>query len=345
MIDGYAPIRNLIGIGDPNVHLIDGKWTMFIGGFQTNFKNNIFSVHLDEDKGLDDTGRWNIDTQTKKHHKAKPLVPQPAKGEWDAYGLHEPCYVEGADVDGRILRRVYYTGRATAKVHDAGSVFAIGFLEFKDDSWQRGVGPVITGDKQNPSVLGPKVIYDKGVWKIWYRATPLEPVKGIYPVSSIYYAESKDGITWSKPSVFFDASHEVSHAYVHKVGEVYLMLTSTSPNIFHETPYPPQKLWLRTATHPSGNANDWSDPIELMDANDGEQWYGDGFFGSSLVAGEDGKLHIFFAGVNKPVNWFGDALKRLLKLKLPPFPAPYFFTIGEAVVDMNDVLEITQSSP
>src|SRR5687768_12920531 len=170
MIDGYAPIRNLIGVGDPNVHLIDGEWTMFIGGFQTNFKNNIFSVHLGKDGRLD-TDKWSIDAQARKQHKAKPLVSQPAKGEWDAYGLHEPCYVEGFDTKGAAIRRVYYTGRATAKVHDAGSVFSIGFLELKDNAWQRHADPVVTGDKQNPSVLGPKVIYDRGTWKIWYRAT------------------------------------------------------------------------------------------------------------------------------------------------------------------------------
>src|SRR5690625_6733627 len=44
MSTGYAPLTNLLGAGDPNVHWIDGRWWMFFGAFRTTLRNNIFAA-------------------------------------------------------------------------------------------------------------------------------------------------------------------------------------------------------------------------------------------------------------------------------------------------------------
>src|SRR5690625_5454486 len=46
MSTGYAPLTNLLGAGDPNVHRIDGRWWMFFGAFRTTLRNNIFAATL-----------------------------------------------------------------------------------------------------------------------------------------------------------------------------------------------------------------------------------------------------------------------------------------------------------
>ncbi len=39
-------MRGLLGVSDPDVHWIDGRWTMFLGGFTTRFRNSLFTAVL-----------------------------------------------------------------------------------------------------------------------------------------------------------------------------------------------------------------------------------------------------------------------------------------------------------
>lgn len=330
MLEGYNPITNLIGTGDPNVHYIDGQWHMFLGGFQRNFKNNIFCATLSKGHSLGDALKWHINTDPSNPKKALSLVPQPPKGGWDSYGLHEPNYVEGKNPDGSPCYRIYYTGRGSKNEHGKGTSFAIGFIEKTADGWRRHPSPIITGDERNLSVLGPKVIHDEGKWKMWYRATPYETIKGKYPKTEIYYSESTDGVSgWSKPTVFFAREDEVSHAFVAKINDGYHMLTTASPNQCHEKPSPEQRLRLFSTTKASGNRNDWTeDAAHLLDADGGADWYANGFFGASMCQDETAAYYVFFSGVHLHINWFVYAIKRLVRFKKPPFPAPFYFTIG-----------------
>src|SRR5690625_5009526 len=100
MIDGFAPVSNLLGGGDPNVHWIGDRWWMFFGGFQTTFRNNIFAAHLAPGEPLAEGMRWRIQTEQDRPRRAAPLVPQPDRGAWDHYGLHEPCFVQRPPGDG-----------------------------------------------------------------------------------------------------------------------------------------------------------------------------------------------------------------------------------------------------
>lgn len=207
MLDGFKPITNLLGAGDPNVHKIDDQWWMFFGGFQKTLKNNLFSATLPKGEPLHNGMTWEITADPGRPHKALALVDQPDKGEWDHYGLHEPCFVDGltASPEGQQVRcrRIYYAGRSSRRVLGNDAPYSIGFLESTSAGWWRHGEPVVVGDARNPSALGPKVLYADGKWRMWFRAAPQEPAKGDRPIAEIRYTESDDGVRgWTEPTSF-----------------------------------------------------------------------------------------------------------------------------------------------
>ncbi|HLS16198.1 MAG TPA: hypothetical protein VK095_16955, partial [Beutenbergiaceae bacterium] len=375
MTEGYAPLRNLLGAGDPNVHWIDDRWWMFFGGFQATFRNNIFAATLAPGEPLHEDMRWRICTDPNNPRRAQPLVAQPASGHWDRYGLHEPSFAEGHDggaagsagdagaadllpgagtrapvsrpsgaagsgaqVPGTPAprRRIYYAGRASRQVVGNTAPYSIGMLELTPAGWRRHPRPVLTGTAEYPSALGPKVIYAEGKWRMWFRATPGEAGKGERPLAEIHYTESEDGISnWSTPRPLHSHHDGFAHAFVLQTPEGFEMLLSKSPNLYGEQHYPEQKLWLSTAKRPSGDPADWSEPRPVLAADGGAAWYRSGFFGSSLCAPDPGagpfdERFVFFTGVHTPVNWPRAAVRRLASRRLPPVPAPYYFTIASA---------------
>lgn len=338
MIEGFAPLRNLLGAGDPNVHWIDDRWWMFLGGFQPTFRNAIFAAALAPGEQLSESMRWQIRTEPNRPRRAAPLVPLSRRGQWDRYGMHEPCYVEGAARgDGGPVRRIYYTGRAARKVVDNESPYSIGMLELTPVGWQRYPTPVLTGDERYPSALGPKVIYAEGRWRMWFRATTAEPGRGQQPVAAICYTESLDGVTgWSPPRVFHPERASFAHAFVREVDGRYEMLLSKSPNLFGAQDYPEQKLWISMADRPSGDVADWSEPHPILDAANGPSWSTSGFFGASHcvpeAAGTSVERYLFYTGVHAPVHWPRTALHRIRTGRRPPVPAPYYFTIASTRV-------------
>lgn len=339
MLDGYPGATNLLGTGDPNVCEYDGRWHMYLGGFHRGYKNNLFEATLPRDIQPSETTAWILTKQGDDPNSAKMLVQQPPKGEWDHYGLHEPCHVIGLDPEGNnTVRRIYYTGRASSQTTGTKGQFSIGFLEWKPTGWQRQPEPVMSGRGKMRSALGPKVIYAEGKWRMWFRMVPHEPAKGIPPLSQIFYSESDDGVTkWSEPVAFSEEADLFSHAFVARLEDGYCMVLTRVPNLHGEDGYPPQQIVLSFSKTPSGSPRDWSDPVSVLDAAGGPEWYGDGFFGSSAVE-INGELEIFFTGVARHRTWLARAFERLLNLRRPPIPAPYFFSIGQMTVVRGDEL-------
>lgn len=346
MLDGYRPITNLLGAGDPDVHRIDDQWWMFFGGFQRNFRNNLFSASLPRGAHLSEGAKWTMTTAPAHPNTALPLVDQPVKGAWDHYGLHEPCFVSGPAPESAgeqiPCRRIYYTGRASRQVLGNKAPYAIGVLEWTPEGWKRCPRPVVVGDTHAPSALGPKVVYADGKWRMWFRATPREPARGDHPVHEIRYTESEDGINgWSQPRPFRSSTEGFAHAYVLNSGARSEMLLSKSPNLYGEPHYPPQKLWLSTSTTPSGDVRDWSAPEEVLDAAKGDTWMRNGLFGSSLCVddapGTADIRRVFCTGVHESISWPKYALGRLAAFRRPPVPAPYYFTIGHFTLDLDHI--------
>ena len=330
MREWFAPVRNLLGVADPDVHRIDGRWTMFLGGFRTSFRNNLFTATLPPGAPLGST-QWRLTTVPGRPHRARPLVPQPAKRSWDAFGLHSPSYLEGAGI-----RRVYHAGRGGVTVTDNAVPYAIGVLEWSSGGWRRRPGPVLTGTPDFPNVLEPKVRHLDGRWRMWYAATPVEAGRAATPVYQVRYADSADGLRWSEPQVLFSTEEGFYDAVVWTAdGTRYQMLTCRSTNLYARSEFPPQGLWWLTSRSPSGRRADWTaDPVLLLDAGSGPEWYGNGIFGPSVAYSDDpgdaGAMYVFFAGVTRERSWWRTALRQARSRRPPPVPAPYFFTIGRA---------------
>ena len=80
--------------------------------------------------------------------------------------MHTPTFVRGPGVD-----RIYYAGRMTQTFGGTRSRYAIGFLEWDGEGWQRGPGPVLSGDPERPSALEPFVRHDGDRWRMFFDNT------------------------------------------------------------------------------------------------------------------------------------------------------------------------------
>lgn len=101
MLDGLTPVRGVLGLSDPDVHWLDGRWTMFLGGFPPCCLGCPLAVTASR-----------LVTRPDRPRRPVPLTPDPPRGAWDAYGMHTPSYVRAAHGDDTTEERVYYAVRA-----------------------------------------------------------------------------------------------------------------------------------------------------------------------------------------------------------------------------------------
>ncbi|RIW38336.1 hypothetical protein D3H55_01995 [Bacillus salacetis] len=342
----YGEIRNIFGVGDPHVAKINDQWVMFMGGFQRNFKNNIFTATLPAGETLD-SNNWTIETYDDNPKKAKPIAPNSEKGSWDYYGYHTPCYVSGEDKNGEKAERIYYTGHGSKNVLDNHAPYSIGVFNKTPKGWERFPAPILTGTPESPNVLEPKVRFFKGKWRIWYVTTKQETGKKGYPQYRIQYVESLDGLTdWSEPENLFFEKENYYDASVHAAAVGYEMVVCRSTNLYGRNPFPKQGLWLLKGLEPNGKRNNWSsEPKLILDAENGENWYQNGTANPSCQYGDTkadiNTLYVFFTGLNKQRNWLQIALRRLTKGKKPPFPSPFYFSIGRIELKRIEEDELT----
>ncbi len=336
MLDG-TPARNLLGYGDPCVARVDGRWTMFVGGFQLDFRNNLFQLELPEGDELD-SPRWAFVTEPGRPRRARALVPQPGKRSWDHYGLHTPSYVRGR-AGGRDVERIYYAGRGSYRVVDNVAPYSIGVMTRRDGAWQRHEAPIVRGTAERPNVLEPKAAFLEGKWRIWDATTPQEAGRKADVRYRIQYVESDDGLEgWSAPVTVFDEDEGYYDAAVGPwpgADDRYAMVLARSTNLYGRSPFPEQGLWLARGGSAFAVRGNWAiEPAPLLRCDaEAPEWYRHGPFGPSLVlldaptrAGADACL--FFSGVDARRNWPRLALRNLARGKLPPPPAPFHFTLG-----------------
>ncbi|TYS18467.1 hypothetical protein FZC78_02705 [Rossellomorea vietnamensis] len=334
-VDGYGDIHNVLGFGDPHVVKIKNQWWMFISGFQTNFKNNIFTATLPEGKTLS-SNEWKITTQSGHPKKANPIFENSEKGSWDYFGFHTPFYVSGRGTDGDIVERVYYTGRGSRKVVDNTSPYSIGVIEKREGVWKRHPTRILAGTKESPNVLESKVSYIEGKWRMWYVTTKKETGKKGTPQYCVKYVESDDGLhNWSQPKTLFNEDENYYDATIHKSYRGgYGMAVCRSTNLYGRHPFPKQGLWLLEGAEPNGDRGNWSrSPKLILDCDEGAEWYRNGIGYPNGCYGESkqdqDKLYLFFTGIHQKRNWLNISLSKLMKGKRPPFPSPFYFTIGK----------------
>ncbi|QGK72081.1 hypothetical protein GIY23_05965 [Allosaccharopolyspora coralli] len=333
MVDGPMP-RGLLGVGDPDVHRIDGRWTLFLGGFSTGFRNRLYRARLSDDGSLA-TGPWIVDHDGK--NRVTALTADPPRDGWDAAGMHTPSYVPAS---GRHGPRIYYTGRATSKHYGPKSRYSIGVLEYRDGSWHRRNEPVLQGEAPRASVLEPFVIHTDGRYRMWYQANPHEIGPGEQPDYELRCVDSEDGLTdWSPPRVFADSSEGFFDNALARGRDGWVMVLARGSNLHGVRDFPGQGLWWITAPHPSADRGDWSEPRRLLDTDvsDTPNWCARGTYGPALAFADPESMHatVYVTGTRAAPRWPQLFLQRLARFRRPPVPAPFYLATGTLEVDLT----------
>ncbi|MGW2095892.1 hypothetical protein [Promicromonospora sukumoe] len=311
--------RGVLGLSDPDVHLIDGRWVMFIGGFSTTFRNRLYRACLPAGAEPGQAA-WVLDSQ--------PIIADPPRGAWDAGGMHTPSYVPPHAGRGP---RIYYAGRAGKRHYGDGSTYAIGVLtRGARGEWVRRDTPVLTGRPGRASVLEPLVIAVDGGYRMWFLATPHEVGPGEQPDFELHVADSADGIEWEPARRFATREEGFFDNAVYPTGEGWEMLLARGTNLHGTTPYPDQGLWVMRAPLPSADRADWSPPQRLLDTGVAgvPSWMGRGVCGPSVVPRPDGRLVVFLTGTHDVGSWLRAARLRAGGSGRLPVPAPYFLATG-----------------
>lgn len=332
MVDGPMP-RGVLGVGDPDVHVIDGVPTMFLGGFSTSFRNRLYRAVLPE--GADPASdRWDIERDDRGRVRA--LVADPPRDAWDGAGMHTPSYVPATSAQ---PARIYYTGRSSRKHYGPRSSYAIGAIELVDGEWRRRDAPLIEGVAPRTSVLEPLVVVEQGRYVMWFQANPHEIGPGELPDYELRVAESADGVTWSSPSVFASPEEGFFDNAVTPMGDGWLMVLARGSNLHNTPDFPAQGLWVSTARELSANRADWSEPVRVLDTDlpGTAAWMARGVYGPAILPSGDDELLVFATGVRNAPRWPAFNITRMLHGHKPVVPSPFYLATGSIKLrGMND---------
>ena len=142
---------------------------------------------------------------------------------WESGGVMMPSIIKRGST-----YKMWYAGENTP----TGNNIKIGYTESPDGiNWSRVVtDPVLDSGNPSewdyPSVWDPFVMYDKGIYRMWYTAGSNAPW------DSIGYAESTDGINWIKypgnpvlepGSTGSWDDHGIGQPHVEKINGIYIM--------------------------------------------------------------------------------------------------------------------------
>ena len=337
MLDGPMP-QGVLGIGDPDVHLISGRWTMFLGGFSTGFRNRLYRATL-ADGGTPGGGPWQLDLDTRG--RAAAVTPDPPRAAWDGAGMHTPSYVP--PVAGRPAR-IYYTGRSTRRHYGPASRYAIGVLEHKNGRWCRRENPVLEGAAPRSSVLEPFVIHTEGRYRMWYQANPHEVGPGEQPDYELRCTDSVDGITdWSPPQVFAGPDEGFFDNTLAHTSTGWVMILARGSNLHATSDFPAQGLWWTTAPTASADRADWSPLQRLLDTDHPgtPPWMARGTYAPALAVTETNsdstQAAVLFTGTRAAPSWPRLALHQLARLRRPPVPAPFYLATAAITVDLGEL--------
>ena len=288
------------------------RWCLYLAGQAHGFgPTDIYAACLSAGAPLSATG-WQ--PLRDAGGELAPLAGRSRSLPWDGNGgRHCPAYVKGWDPrKGEWVERIYYAG---ASAHLWGP-YAIGFLEWDRDRWVDQSEPVFAAseDWERGSVYEPNLVYHQGKWRMWYVAGSNQED---YLVQG--YAASEDGRTgWSRHIVFappemkmFDFCVRPRQGFFDAIFARVWVGGGAAPR---ET-----GLWWCRAAAPSHRLSDWSEPVQIMTAQD-RGWHS-GPWKPSFHFSEDGaeRALVFFDGLYRTSD---------------PGPFPFAFTLGCAEIDL-----------
>lgn len=324
MVGGPMP-RGVLGLGDPDVHVIDGTPTMFLGGFSSTFRNRLYAATLAP--GADPAhASWSVDLDAKG--RARALAPDPPKDAWDAEGMHTPSFVPAV---GDQPARIYYTGRASRKQYGPRSSYAIGALELVDGEWVRRDEPLIQGVPPRSSVLEPLVVHDHGRYVMWFQANPHEIGPGEFPDYELRVAESVDGVSWPESRVFATAEEGFFDNAVARTGDGWLMVLARGSDLHGTGGFPAQGLWVSTARELSADRAAWSEPRHVLDTGEDGMpaFLARGTYGPGILHdGVHDRTVVYTTGVRAAPKWPVLLVSRIIRGRRPVVPAPFYLSVS-----------------
>jgi hypothetical protein len=210
------------------------------------------------------------------------------------------------------MERIYYAG---AKENLWG-LYTIGFLEWNGEKWIDQPEPAFAANEEweHGSVYEPNLIYHDGKWKMWYVAGSNHQDYLVHG-----YAESEDGRTgWRKHVVFAPPKMKMFDFCVRQRGDAFDAIFSRV--WVRDGPAPCDTgLWWCRAHKPSGKLSDWSEPIQVMTAED-RGWHSGPWKPSFEFLEPTGRRAlVFFDGGYRTSD---------------PGPFPFAFTLGCLDIDL-----------
>jgi len=303
---------------DASVFRRGDQWWMVLAGQASGYgATQLYSASLAPGAPLS-AADWKL--ARNEAGELEPIAPQAVSHAWDGNGgRHCPSYVKGWDPHKqRWVERIYYAGAAE---HPWGP-YAIGYLEWNGEAWvsqpcQPGQpAPVFAANEEweHGSVYEPNLIYHDGKWKMWYVAGSNHENYLVHG-----YAESADGQTaWSRHTVFAPPEMKMFDFCVRERAGSFDAIFS---RVWVGKGSAPTEtgLWWRRADAPSGNLSDWSEPVQIMTAED-RGWHSGPWKPSFAFDGANpNRAFVFFDGLYRT-----DA----------PGPFPFAFTLGCLEVDL-----------
>jgi hypothetical protein len=288
------------------------RWWMYLAGQSGGYgATQLFSASLDPGASLSAAG-WKLSRDNAG--VLAPLAGQSASRLWDGNGgRHCPSYVRGWDTHKREwVERIYYAGAA----ENLWGPYTIGFLEWNGEEWIDQPAPAFAANEEweHGSVFEPNLIYHDGKWKMWYVAGSNHENYLVHG-----YAESVDGTTgWSKHVIFASPEMKMFDFCVRERAGSFDAIFARVWVGEGSAPAETGLWWCRAAT-PSGTLSDWSEPVQIMTAED-RGWHSGPWKPSFAFAGEDvNHAFVFFDGLYRT-----DASG----------PFPFAFTLGCLEVEL-----------
>lgn len=282
------------------------QWWMYLAGQANGYgPTDIYSASLPPGAPLAATG-WTL-TRDAAGNLA-PVAGRSSSSAWDGTGgRHCPSYVKGWDpASGQWVERIYYAGSADA----LWGPYTIGFLQWNGDAWLDRPEPAVAANEEweHGSVYEPNIIYHDRKWKMWYVAGSNQEDYLVHG-----YAESDDGSTgWSKHLVFAPPEMKMFDFCVRQRGDAFDAILARVW-VAAGAPPPETGLWWCRADNPSGKLSDWSQPIQIMTADD-RGWHSGPWKPSFQFDGNTGeRALVFFDGLYRTAD---------------PGPFPFAFTLG-----------------
>jgi hypothetical protein len=320
MVDGPMP-RGLLGVGSGDVFHDGERWTLLLGGYSSTFRNRLY-VATAPSASDPFTTTWTV--QQDRRRRAAALIADSPRSAWDGGGMHTPSYLPPS---GDVPARIYYAGRAGRRHVGAGSGYAIGMLELRNDRWIRRESPILTGSVHRSSVLEPKVIRHDDRYIMWFLATPHEVAPGEQPDYELRTTTSLNGVDdWTPPTAFATVQEGVFNIALTESGNEWQMVLARGTNLHGTSPFPPQGLWLMRANQPSEQRTAWSEPVRLLDTDTPSTpaWMGRGVCDPAVVVAPDGTLTVFVSGTRRYRSWKSLVFQQLKRRKRIPVPAPFY---------------------